>query len=147
MTLGHIRGVYSGSGAKAGATVYAFEPTDGDAADIRRINTHEFLTPITVVEAALGEREDTIRLDAASDDSSYRKSSRGVSAKQVCGDWVDAPDPTVLKTDVEGGELNVLDGLQRRLNSVRCVYCETHHSLGISTADVSSRLTPYDLSP
>lgn len=56
------------------------------------------------------------------------------------------PHPTVLKIDVEGAELAVLDGLESTLSrpSCRLVYCETHAnrlaSQGSSVAAVRDKL-------
>lgn len=40
------------------------------------------------------------------------------------------PIPSVIKIDVEGAELEVLEGLEETLTSQRCrlIYCEVHHS-------------------
>lgn len=55
------------------------------------------------------------------------------------------PEPTVVKIDVEGGEYDVLRGLEPVLPSVRLLYCELHHELladaGASTGAVRDLLS------
>lgn len=57
------------------------------------------------------------------------------------------PAPDVLKIDVEGAELRVLEGFGDRLADVRVVYAELHHDLsakyGTSTEGIESYLRGY----
>lgn len=54
------------------------------------------------------------------------------------------PTPDILKIDVEGAELQVLEGLGERLADVRVVYAELHHNLsaeyGTSTEEIEEYL-------
>ncbi len=54
------------------------------------------------------------------------------------------PLPDVLKIDVEGAELQVLEGFGERLSDIRAVYAELHHELsadyGTSTENIETYL-------
>jgi FkbM family methyltransferase len=54
------------------------------------------------------------------------------------------PAPDILKIDVEGAELQVLEGFGERLADIRVVYAELHHSLsaeyGTSTKEIEEYL-------
>jgi hypothetical protein len=56
----------------------------------------------------------------------------------------DVPVPTVVKIDVEGAEVAVLDGLSGTLadGATRLVYCEIHRDQ-VADADVVDRLRPH----
>ncbi|SIR77218.1 methyltransferase, FkbM family [Haladaptatus litoreus] len=57
------------------------------------------------------------------------------------------PAPDILKIDVEGAELRVLEGFGEQLSNVRVIYVELHYDLsaeyGTSTAEIETYLRDY----
>ncbi|WP_435159757.1 FkbM family methyltransferase [Haladaptatus sp. DFWS20] len=67
-----------------------------------------------------------------------------VSRGETLVDEKTYPAPDILKIDVEGAELRVLEGFGERLSDVRIVYVELHHELskeyGTSTEEIEAYL-------
>lgn len=115
--------------------VVAVEPQPWCAAAIRRNAALNDVTWIDVVEAAAAAKSGTTDVVVVRDplwtrlstvgDHDLAEEVRPVAALAL--DDIDAPAPTVVKIDVEGGELEVLAGMQRLLTEVRPrVICEMH---------------------
>lgn len=142
-------------GIVAEGEVVAFEPHPGNAAQLRR-NVALNHSPARVVECALADRERTGRLspggwrpknqrpalvDTGQDGATVdvRRGDRFVEDGEV-------PAPTVIKIDVEGAELDVIDGMRSVLerDACRVVYCELHPGrlarCGAAPEDVEHRL-------
>lgn len=54
------------------------------------------------------------------------KNSKKIDISMKQGETVDAPPPSVIKIDVEGAELSVLNGMGNKLDSCRVIYVEIH---------------------
>jgi FkbM family methyltransferase len=119
---------------RSGGRVFAFEPQADLAGLIRKAVTVNRLDNITVVEAAVADRPSrgmlrsdwegnsglvgAIVTDRASDPI------RVVTLDQEIGNTT----PSVIKIDVEGGELRVLRGMERLMARpvLRCIIVEVH---------------------
>lgn len=112
--------------------VVAFEPVQTTAERCRENLTLSGVADRATVRAvALGAQDCDVRLAVERDEvgtQTPRVSPDGrVTVPQRRGDTGDdLPRPTVLKVDVEGGEVGVLRGLGDRLDGVRLAYVETH---------------------
>lgn len=138
--------------AHPGARIIAVEPHHRNVAKLIRNKTANGLDNVSVLPIALSDRGGTAALRGEDDRPGYGSFSLvGESAETVAtvpvrpGDDVIAdgvPTPSVVKIDVEGGELAVLDGLKETLSTsaVRTVFCEVHRQEGISEDAVERRL-------
>lgn len=119
--------------------VYAFEPTPDNADEIRRNVVLNGLPNVTVIEKAVGAERGTGRLQVVDDQSWSKLIETGEHpfTERVMDIGVVAVDdlvaageiepPTVVKIDVEGFELPVLEGMRRTLAEHRpVVICELH---------------------
>ena len=125
--VGANQGTYSLFASKIGATAYGFEPNPS-ACQIISENERRNCVDIKIQEYALGAESGESVLHSA-DRSGKRRISEGGEGTTVPvrrGDELDLPEPSVLKIDVEGGELDVIVGLGDILNSVRVCYVEWH---------------------
>lgn len=121
--------------------VVAFEPFRPTAERLEEnVELSEPDAPVDVVDVALwheaGETElgiDRDELGTQTPTLNPRPCQDVITVSQVVGDeLVDEgkrPAPDVLKVDVEGAELPVLDGLERTLDGCRLVYVEDHSAL------------------
>ncbi|MFD1600376.1 FkbM family methyltransferase [Halobellus rarus] len=106
-------------GAANGEGILRDDSTDADADADPGIGTHALVDQPGVVDEA-------VSVDGDGGDES------GVATDVVTGDSLvesgEIPQPTVVKIDVEGAEVDVLGGLQRTLANPACrlVYCEVH---------------------
>ncbi len=119
--------------------VYAFEPTPDNAEEIRRNVVLNGLPNVTVIEKAVGAEKGVGRLQVV-DDQSWSKlietgehpfTERVMDIDVVAIDDLVASGeilpPTVVKIDVEGFELPVLEGMRRTLAEHRpAIICELH---------------------
>jgi FkbM family methyltransferase len=119
--------------------VFSFEPEPEIAARLRENSRHNLFSCVTVVEAALYSRTGKIGFGRASklespDRGTGRVLDTGTEASGVgvhtiaLDDFVtDHPEPDVLKIDVEGAEVEVLQGARKLLQRRRpTVVCELH---------------------
>ncbi|WP_256301102.1 FkbM family methyltransferase [Haloarchaeobius salinus] len=151
--IGANVGTYAVVGALAApdGTVVAFEPHPDNA---RRIDENAALNDIENVQVervALGDSDGTAHLHLHGDQSGGGQHSlvdeaedavevdtaRGASFVADGG-----PAPNVLKIDVEGAELGVLDGMPELLATDHCrvLFVEVHHEHGVSNDAVEGRL-------
>ncbi len=105
--------------------VLAFEPAPPTAARLRANARLNALENVTVVEVALGRAAGEGTLELASD-AAYNTLGTGASGVPVtiaCLDdvWEEhgRPEVSVLKADVEGGELELLEGAASMLRACR----------------------------
>lgn len=126
--IGAAVGTYSCLAADLGATVVAFEPHP-----VNRQRCIENLelnnADATVLDVALSDRtgQTTMAEDTRTGSGKHQLSEDGnLQVDTLRGDDVNAPPPDVIKIDVEGHEVAVLDGLSERLHSTRTVFVECH---------------------
>lgn len=146
--------------AHPAARVVAVEPHHRNIAKLIRNKTLNGLDSVSILPIALGDRTETATLHGADDRPGYGSFSLGGAPAETVadvpvrpGDDViedGVPAPSIVKIDVEGGELAVLDGLSETLASgvVRTVFCEVHRQEGVSESAVERRLRRfgYDVS-
>jgi FkbM family methyltransferase len=121
--------------------VEAFEPVPASAAAVRAHAALNGLSNVHVHEAAVSDRRGSTRLWLARERSQAHLADRGVrqDADQAItvplialDDEIEAgrlPVPSVLKIDVEGSEIAVLEGLRRTLATHDLVViCELHET-------------------
>jgi FkbM family methyltransferase len=123
-------GLYSIFAARAGKTVHAYEPEPSFADHLRRnaeLNGQE----VHIHELALSDEdgERTLYTDGIDGMSpSLAGKERGtVQINARRGDGLsDLQTPDILKIDVEGAEVDVLHGLENRLDDISTVFIEIH---------------------
>jgi FkbM family methyltransferase len=134
--------------------VYAFEPTPDNAAEIRSNVALNGLPNVTVIEKAAGAAAGTGRLQVVDDQSWSKLLETGDHpfTEQVMDIEVVAVDdlvgeirpPTVVKIDVEGFELQVLEGMRRTIAEhapvIICELHDTHREFAAFARDVGYRL-------
>ena len=145
--LGANMGIYTRQMAEAGARVYAFEPDPWTAAKLRQNLVG--LDNVTVIEAAAATREGTMSLyrhPGFDDDPEFASLSSSTVAEKLNVDTdtaisvraVDFPaflagldaDIAVIKMDIEGGEVALLEALLDHpvLSRIGAVFVETHEN-------------------
>lgn len=142
------------------ARVIAFEPHHKNVNKLVGNKVLNDQNNVSIVPIALSDRSGTATLHGEDDRAGYGSFSlREGGAERVAevpvrpgDDVIDEgiPSPTVMKIDVEGGELAVLDGLRGTLSTdtVRTVFCEVHRQEGVDEEAVERRFRTfgYDVS-
>lgn len=132
LLAGHLAGLEEGR-------VYAFEAAPENAQAIRRHAELNGVPNITVIAAAVSSHAGVGRLQIVDDQSWSKLEDYGehpnteqvIEVELVAIDDLVAdgrvPPPTVVKIDVEGAEIAVLEGMARTLQEHRpAVICELH---------------------
>jgi len=132
--------------------VYAFEPTPDNAAEIRSNVELNGLPNVTVIDKAAGAAAGTGQLQVV-DDQSWSKlvetgehplTERVMDIEIVAVDELDLRPPTVVKIDVEGFELPVLEGMRRTIAEhapvIICELHDTHREFAAFMRDVGYRV-------
>lgn len=137
-------GLYSIPASTIAEEVVAFEPVPYNAA---RLRNHA--SDIDVREVAISNMSGEISIPEQ-DDISLGWSTKKDSNSHITRDIVpptkiDAPWPTVVKMDIEGGEWNALHGMQDWLSEgiVRLIYVEVHPRHLPADADISAYLEKF----
>jgi len=137
--IGAFRGYTAGVMALAGAShVRAFEPAPLNQNAVRKVMALNPKLPIQLFEGAVGAGEGTIKITIHEDssmnfvgeDASGRPAVevRMIALDNLVGER-EAPEPKLLKIDVEGAEASVLRGAARVLRqTVRDIFVELHHA-------------------
>lgn len=117
-------------------SVVAFEPHPKNVERLRENARYNDVDP-QILPLALGAETGTAKLTV---DENRPGAGEHTLAPSAAGETIDVrirtareliergeiPLPTVVKIDVGGAELNVLDGFGRALRDCRIVYCEVH---------------------
>lgn len=131
LDVGANLGVFSTLAVAAGDRVTAVEPHPETAQRLGK-NLARNAASGAVVNAALGDAEGVVRLQCERDDLGTQRpvvteADDGMLVQQIRGDRLLSDDPPdVVKVDVEGGELGVLNGLDGCVDDVRVWYVEAH---------------------
>lgn len=138
--VGANMGSYALLAAKAGAEVVAFEPgAEARAQLVANAERNGLDNEIDPVPIALSDESGTATLSRGNKTATRALSGgSGTTVPVERGDEVDVPSPDVVKIDVEGTEVAVLDGMEQRLAAVRECFVEVHN--GVSDEDVRNRL-------
>lgn len=150
--VGANQGIVAAFAASTGAAVYAFEPGSARSVLDRTISQQRYYK-IASYGWALGDADTHVAFeDVDGYDTCDHVDPTGATddVRQVRGDTlVDAGDvdaPTIVKIDVEGYELRVLDGMRGLLerSPLSTIYLEVHRdkiaSYGDSVDDLEERL-------
>lgn len=146
--VGANLGTYSLLAASTGATAIAFEP--GPRARTQLVENAQLNNATDQIDAtpyALSDYDGTGKLLPAERSGIRQLAPNGDHGDTVPvrrGDSLDLPQPDVVKIDVEGAELSVLDGLQETLANARVCYVEVHD--GVDQSAVEARLDGAGLS-
>ncbi|MGH7267355.1 MAG: FkbM family methyltransferase, partial [Candidatus Rokuibacteriota bacterium] len=108
-----------------GGAVVAFEPVPANCAIIEKTLALNAITNVTLERKAVGATAGTVRIDGISN-SSVLPSGRGIATPQVRLDDYAARNPTLLKLDVEGYEVEVLKGARNVLRTRPKLAIEVH---------------------
>lgn len=130
LDVGANLGVFSTLALAAGDRVTAVEPHPETAERLGE-NLARNGSRGAVVRAALGDADGKVRLQCERDDLGTQRpevtdSDDGLLVPQARGDQLLSDPPDVVKVDVEGGELAVLNGLEGSVDDVRVWYVEAH---------------------
>lgn len=111
-------GVHTRAFADRGARVWAFEPNPANF-ELLKTNCQD-LDRVHLVEAAVGEKTGRTTIwefdpEVPGNYGHLCSGQGGRVCHEVSLDDIDAPDPDIIKVDVEGRELKVLLGAQERI--------------------------------
>jgi FkbM family methyltransferase len=122
--------------------VVAFEPNPGNAAMIRKNACRNALS-VEVVVAAVANEDGWAAFDDSSSLGGHLTRAGSVAVATISLDSCLGRfgEPSMVKLDIEGGEVNALEGASRLLADVRpAVLCECH----ATNAAVDRALTRHD---
>jgi FkbM family methyltransferase len=116
-------GLYTLPSARAcgpGGRVFAFEPMPRNVRHLRRHVSLNELRNVVIVEAAVGREAGRLRMtDGGSSSECHVDPDGGLEVTAIALDqWraaSDAPVPSLVKIDVEGAEVDVLEGARETL--------------------------------
>lgn len=148
--IGSAIGTYSILVAAAGGKSVAFEPFHTNFMRvIENAQVNNIPDRVQVESVALSDSGGMTHFETEGS-LAYGESQVSASGELTIpsreGDHVDAPDPDLIKIDVEGHELAVLRGLTERLSTARIVYIEVHGKHGVTAEDVSQLLPGFEIS-
>lgn len=142
-------------------SVVSFEPEPSNVETLRENVDANDLDNVSPQPVALGDVTGTASLGVSEDGSMHRLGEtsaseptvqRTVEVRTTTGDeFADQRDevPNVVKIDVEGHELSVLDGMTEVLSLPDCylAVCEIHKTYGVRADEVHSRMDAHGFSP
>lgn len=126
-------GVYTSAFASRGAQVYAWEPNPNNYKLLKE-NTHD-MSNVHCYNQALGRTIGRIKIqdfdpqEPGNYGSLSTRFDQGVEVDITALDYLDIPMPNLLKVDVEGRELDVLVGCEKKIaESIPCIVYEAHET-------------------
>lgn len=125
-------GLHTVAFASTGAKVWSFEPNPKNFSLLEQ--NCKFLSGVTLKPHAVGSRPGMVYIEdfdpgIPGNFGSLRILESGLPVEQICLDQIDAPDPDVIKIDVEGQELAVIQGALQRISRYKpLVYYEAQES-------------------
>jgi FkbM family methyltransferase len=140
--IGAYRGFFSGVFAMAGAgQVVAFEPFPANCEQLERMRAANPRLPLTFERAAVGNEQGTVEFNVMPEfsmgklaSSNFQEEVSGTAVLKVSLKTIDGlilsgkyPAPQVIKIDVEGAEIDVLQGGRKTLEDEKPVlFIEAH---------------------
>jgi FkbM family methyltransferase len=129
--IGANIGSYSLLAAASGTSVTAFEPGADARADLlANADANDLRDRVDATPYALGDwtgQGVLLPAERSGIRELRRDADEGDTVPVARGDGLDLPAPDVIKIDVEGAELAVLDGLGQLLQDARALYVEVHN--------------------
>ena len=128
-------GVYSLVAARQvgrSGAVFAFEPLPRNLAFLRQHIALNSVENVTIVDAAVGSKSGSAAFEVAAHPAMGRLSHEGIQRVDVVvlDELVTArkiPPPSIMKIDVEGGEVEVLKGAEKTLTARHpVIFLATH---------------------
>ncbi|MDB5319428.1 MAG: methyltransferase FkbM family protein [Phycisphaerales bacterium] len=118
--------------------VFAFEPLPRNASIVRRHVEMNKLSNVTVFEGAVCDRDGTAMFDSgAIPEMAHLSESGGIEVRTFKLDSLLAegvPPPAVMKVDVEGAEVDVLNGARRLIEAQHPTIMVATHSVPLFDA-------------
>lgn len=119
--------------------IVAIEPHPGNVDQLRRNLALNDAENVTVIEAAVGDTDDTVAFDVPDPDTF---TTQGTVADTDATETIEVPQrrldtltknrdvapPTVMKLDIEGGEALAIDGMGEAIEDCRVLFSEVHAS-------------------
>jgi FkbM family methyltransferase len=145
LDVGANLGFFTVFAARRCSSVFAIEP---EPTAFERLSSNialNLLSNVRTVNAALSDQTGRGFITRPESDRMIQDSHLAGSGHPIQltrGDTLDYR-PTVIKIDVEGHEIAVLDGLGERLQEVRLMLIEIHE--GVSHAEVEARLRGFEI--
>jgi FkbM family methyltransferase len=118
--------------AGAQGKVFAFEPLPRNLEYLRRHLALNRIENAVVIDAAVADQSGTVRFEAAASTSKGRIGAQGgLEVRAIAlDDWIEQgkiPPPAVLKIDIEGAELQALQGARKLLAHLHpTIFLSTH---------------------
>jgi len=132
-------------------SLYAFEPLPANATRIRKnVRLNDLGDTVTVRQVALGSETKRTEFHISDDRPGNQTASlepqpgtEPIDIELVNGEKLEqrgVPAPDIVKIDVEGAELDALEGLTSQFSAgrPRAIYCEVHRNRGVSPATVKA---------
>jgi FkbM family methyltransferase len=124
-------------------SIVVFEPHPENAAALRRNITLNGYQNASVEEVALTAKPEEQDIKEDSDSSTYTLTDGGTTTvSTTTGDEITKRigTPTAMKIDIEGAELEAIDGMENALSDCDFLMCEVHPMHGVEVVEVVSRL-------
>jgi FkbM family methyltransferase len=159
--IGGYRGYMSGVFALAGASkVIVFEPLPANVAQLKRLRELNPALPLQIEELAVGKTDGQVHFKVMPDQSMGKLANSAFQATRsalheipvwlarldTCVFERGLPKPNVIKIDVEGAEVDVLDGAIRMLKECRPeILIEAHSESLASQCSQRLMMLGYDV--
>ncbi|GEM_PF-2798206 len=132
--------------------VYSFEPHPSNYSKLQENIEKNRFENIKVMKNALGNEDKKLYLTNSNTVPGYgehqvtsSQSDNKIPIKvRKADDISECDNPTIVKIDVEGAEMDVLRGMEKILkNNVRYIICEVHRSEGSEVTEATNLLSEY----